>query len=168
MSERFWVNFTGFQIVWWLCVLYRDDSVFIVSLLLMLHLVFHSQPIKEALVVVVLAFVGFAIDLLLTVSGFFIFANASLPPFWLFLLWMGFSATLRQSLAYFNDKVAVAAIFGAAGGSSSYIAAAELGAVDLGFSMIISLIALGLIWLVLFPLLLKASLWIGSQNVKRV
>jgi len=165
MSERFWVNAIGFQVIWWACILYREDAVIVVSFLLTLHLIFHSEPIAEMIIVVALAALGFMIDTALTLSGFFVFSDSLLPPLWLFLLWMGFVATLRQSLAFFSKRFYLGALAGALGGSTTYIAAAKLGAVSLGFSLSQSLLILAAIWLFLFPLLLHVSHRIGEHYV---
>ncbi|WP_415903309.1 DUF2878 domain-containing protein [Neptuniibacter sp. QD29_5] len=166
MSERFWVNAIGFQLVWWLSILYGNDAVIVVSFIICLHLIFHSDPVLETCIVFSLAALGFVVDSVLTLYGVFEFDNSSFPPFWLLLLWMGFVATLRHSLAFFNNRLLLSALVGAIGGSSTYIAAAKLGAVSLGFSMLSSFLILAAIWLLLFPFLMYFSHRLGARYVR--
>lgn len=153
-SQIFWINLAGFQLIWWLCILLGNTSLPIVLFLLVLHVVFHSQPLQETLAIFSCAIFGFVVDLLLTSKGLFIFnGSSSLPPIWLFALWLGFSATLRQSLDYFSSHYVLAAFLGAIGGSAAYLAAEAMGAVEFGASELYMATFLAFIWFLLFPLL---------------
>lgn len=156
-SQNLWVNLIGFNIAWWCAILLREEGVLILSALLLAHLFGHRQPVREALVIVLCGVLGFVVDLLLTRAGLFIFAGGHWPPLWLLLLWFCFAATLRQSLGLFRTRMVLAAVCGAVAGSVTYLAAARLGAVMLGASELAMFSLLSLIWLVLFPLLMKLS-----------
>lgn len=156
-SQNFWVNLIGFNIAWWSAILLRQDAVVILGLLLTAHIAGHRQPWQEGRALVVCGLLGFMVDLLLTRLGLFRFAGSEWPPLWLLLLWFCFAATLRQSLCFFRSRLRLAAVCGAVSGSLTYLAAARLGAVTLEASELAMFGGLAVIWLGLFPLLLKLS-----------
>jgi len=163
-SQNFWVNLLGFNIIWYLCIFVGNAAVPVVTLLLVMHIALHGQPLIEAQVVILTGILGYAVDCALTLVGFFIFEEVQgITPLWLLFLWLGFSATLRQSLAFFSNNMLYAALFGFLGGSSSYLAAAHFGAVELTLPLVISGLGIGLIWWVLFPVLLWMSRSIESR-----
>ncbi|RTE65283.1 DUF2878 domain-containing protein [Amphritea opalescens] len=156
VSEHTWVNLLGFQLAWWCAILYTSASVPVLILLLMLHLLFHSQPLREFYVLLLCGLIGFAVDMLLTTLGIFRFELPGLP-LWLLFLWFCFAATLRQSLAFFASHLSLASLCGGLFGSLTYLAAANLEAVTLGWPLLQSGLLLMLIWMVLFPLLIGLS-----------
>ncbi len=80
------------------------------------------------------------------------------------MLWFCFSATLRQSMAFFHGRWAVAALCGGIFGSLTYIAASNFGVVTFGLPLLQTFTVLMLVWMVLFPLLLWLS---GQQFLER-
>lgn len=154
LSDNFWLNLVGFQLIWWSLVLWGNAAVPFALLLLLAHLVLHSSPRKELQLILVAALLGFAADSLLTLSGVFLFSPAYLlPPLWLLVLWFAFAATLNQTLNWFSRRYRLAALIGGPGGSSTYLAASELGAVSLGPGSLPAVALLTLVWALLFPLL---------------
>jgi hypothetical protein len=117
---------------------------------------------------IICSVLGYAVDTALTFVGVFVFyehgGGVYMPPLWLLLLWMGFSATLRQSLVFFMDKLPLASICGALAGSLTYVAAANLGAVSFGYSVAHTAYLLAVIWAILFPLLLWISELLGETH----
>lgn len=159
-SQRFWINLAGFQLSWWCAILLTDASLIILVVLLVLHLLLHQCPAKEAAIILSCGLTGFAVDLLLTATGVFRFGASELPPLWLLLLWFCFSATLRQSMAFFFGRWILAAISGGVFGSLTYIAASNFGVVAFGFPLLQTAVVLALVWMVLFPLLV----WLSGQR----
>jgi hypothetical protein len=72
----------------------------------------------------------------------------------LLLLWLGFCATLNQSLRLFAGRYTLALLCGAIGGSTTYVAAAQLGAAQLGLPIPLTLAVLAALWALLFPALI--------------
>jgi len=171
LTQIFWVNLVGFQMVWWLSILGRDSTQSIIVLLLVIHLMLHARPRHELKVVFICGILGYAVDAALTYTGVFVFrehgGGVYLPPLWLLLLWFGFSATLRQSLVFFADKLPLAAVCGAIAGSLTYLAAGNLGAVSFGYSVPATAYLLAAIWAVLFPALLWLSDRLGEFHVAK-
>ncbi|WP_417227243.1 DUF2878 domain-containing protein [Amphritea sp.] len=156
VSEHTWVNLLGFQLAWWCAILYTTDSVPVLIVLLTLHLLFHSQPLREFYVLLLCGLIGFAVDMLLTTLGIFRFESPGLP-LWLLFLWFCFAATLRQSLAFFASNLSLASLCGGLFGSLTYLAAVNFEAVALGWPLLLSGLLLMLIWMALFPLLIGLS-----------
>lgn len=151
-SENFWINAIGFNLIWALCIFYGNSALPWVILLLVGHFLFHSQPLLELSAVTVTALLGYLLDCILTLAGFFRFDQVQgITPLWLVFLWIGFSCTLRQSLSYFREHFRFSVIFGAVAGSFAYMAAANFGAVELGFQFWHSAFLIGAIWALLFP-----------------
>jgi len=179
ISQNFWINIIGFQIIWWVCVLYGNAWLAIIWLLIGCHLFFHREPIPEACYILVCATLGFGIDTLLTFKGIFIFHGTdiqghtpqesyAMPPLWLFALWIAFSATLRQSLSFFSKHYVLAAALGAFGGSGSYFTAEKFDQVSFGFSIWHTGFLLTFIWLILFPLLIWISHYIPRGRYAKI
>lgn len=164
-SQNFWINLIGFQLIWWLCILFGNTWLAVIWLLLALHLFFHREPLVEVWSVLICTTIGFALDTLLTFQGVFIFHNNSLmPPVWLLALWCSFSATLRQSLSFFSKHYVMAAILGALGGSGAYLAAEKFGEVSFGLSLWHTALLLAGIWSVLFPSLIWLSHFFSGDS----
>lgn len=163
LSQFWWVNLAGFQLAWWLCILMGNDALWLIVALLVLHFAGHRKPGVECLVVTSCAALGFAVDTFLTLYGVFIFSSEqSLPPLWLFLLWFAFSATLRQGLAWFSGRYLISALAGSLAGTLTYLAAGRLGAVSFGPAELQVAGLLALVWLLLFPALVKLADIVGG------
>ncbi|WP_438950805.1 DUF2878 domain-containing protein [Porticoccus sp.] len=167
ISERFWVNLAGFQLIWWSSVLLGNSAAPIVLVLLALHLAFHRQPLLETRVLIFCALLGFIIDALLTLGGVFVFDRGQpWPPVWLVLLWLGFAATLRQCLRFFSGRYLLSAVTGSVAGALTYWAAINLGAADFGFAVVPSVVILAVVWLGLFPALMLLADWLGGHRAQ--
>ena len=164
-SESWWVNLIGFQVAWWSCILYGDRAIPLVLVLLAVHLLMHGRPWVELTVVISCATLGMVVDVVLTHLGVFVFQPGFLqPPLWLFFLWLAFSATLRQGLHWFSGRHLMSAMAGSIGGSSSYLAAGYLGAVSFGMAELRVVLLLGLVWMLLFPALMKLADALGGRR----
>ena len=113
----------------------------------------------------IVASIGIFVDGYLSFIGLFAFANDALVPFWLIVLWFGFSITLQRGLKFLNKHWIFAALLGSFGGSTSYLSGYYLGAVDFGFSFKTSLIILVLHWLVLMPVFMNISRYFFSKRL---
>ncbi|MBR9882948.1 DUF2878 domain-containing protein [Marinobacterium lacunae] len=158
ISDNIVVNLIGFQLCWWLAVLWQQQSVPWLMLLLCAHVLLHSDRLTELRLILATALLGYLVDTLLVLGGVFHFTpTAVLPPLWLALLWCCFAATLRQSLKPLAPHPYLAALLGGIAGSGSYLLGARLGAVELGYSTTTSLLVLMPIWALLLPALLRYS-----------
>ncbi|MDH3410780.1 MAG: DUF2878 domain-containing protein, partial [Gammaproteobacteria bacterium] len=82
--------------------------------------------------------------------------SSVLAPYWIVTMWMLFATTLNVSMRWLRGKPAIAAAFGLIGGPLAYIAGQKLGGIELS-NPIAALIALGIGWAVMMPILLRLS-----------
>ncbi len=166
LSCNFWLNLIGFQLIWWALVLWGNAALPFALALLLAHILLHLSPRREFLLMVLAALLGFAVDSLLTLSGVFLFSPTTMfAPLWLLVLWLAFAATLNQALGWFSGRYVLAALLGSVGGSSTYLAASELGAVSFGVGTLAAVALLTMIWALLFPLLVLLKDRIEVRNV---
>ncbi len=161
-SQQLLLNAAGFQLLWWCCILLGNSALPLAALLLILHLLLHPQPQAELRVVTLTAAIGMGLDALLGHAGLYRFADQSLIPllqlpWWLLLLWLGFGACLRQSLAWLGPRPLLAAVSGGVAGGASYWAAARLGAVEFPMGNALTTLLIASLWLALLPLLLHLA-----------
>ncbi|NKF49822.1 DUF2878 domain-containing protein [Shewanella sp. WXL01] len=148
-------NLVSFQAIWWLGVLWGNIYLWLSSLLLLGHFVLSKHKMRDLRVMWFVSLIGISVDAALIFSGFFIFSST---PVWLMVLWGIFAISLQYSLGFLSRlSVYLQAIFGGVFGTISYLAGYKFGAVELGYSMTNSVIALILIWSILLPVLIAIA-----------
>lgn len=151
------LNFILFQIGWFACVVYPDLIGPVVALLLLvIHFVLVSQNrLTELQFIGLGTVVGSLLDGLWLNTG--VLDNGSdalvITPLWLVAIWATFMSTLSHSLNWISRKVWLAFLFAPIAGPFAYWSASKLGAVTLP-DLALSIAALALGWLLVFPLLL--------------
>ncbi len=165
-----WVlNLVAFQTGWWALVLTAAQGrpelgLGAVALLLAWHLGRVRPQGSEALLIGLVALIGFGFDSLLLVSGWVSFSGADLagglgpdlPPLWMTALWANFATTLNVSLVSLQSRPWLGALLGFVGGPAAYWGGAELGAMSF-LDPIAGLVALALGWAILTPLFLALA-----------
>lgn len=150
-------NFVWFQAIWWLVILHQNSAVWVVVLLIVGWLGFSPKRAADMKLMLILFFVGTAIDSVLTFFGVFIFDDKARIlvfwpiPIWLSLLWCAFAGTVYHSMTAFRGRLAVSSIAGAIFAPLSYIAGANLDAVELGQSTLVTYLIVGIVWSIVFP-----------------
>ena len=154
MRERI-ANAVLFQLGWLACVLGGNSLWLLLALAaLVIHLRWISSWAAEGRLILCVVIVGTAVDSVLRCLDVFRFADASpLIPLWLMLLWALLATTLRQCLAWSARPWWLASALGAVGGALSYYGGGRLAGVQFPYGDIPTLILIGLLWAVLFPLL---------------
>lgn len=154
MRERI-ANAVLFQLGWLACVLGGNSLWLLLALAaLVIHLRWISSWAAEGRLVLCVVIVGTAVDSVLRYLDVFRFADASpLIPLWLMLLWALLATTLRHCLAWSARPWWLASGLGAVGGALSYYGGGRLAGVQFPYGHIPTLILIGLLWAVLFPLL---------------
>lgn len=147
---RGWLQLLGFNLYWWLAVVWQQPGPLL--LLLGLHLLC-SPDARGDLRLWLLALAGCLLDGLLWRLGLFEFPHGF--PLWLGLLWLGFAMTLGQGLRWLLALPRwQQGLLGMVGGAGSYVAGAALGSVHLSWGIGISALILALIWVWWLPVLL--------------
>ncbi|MEY2706762.1 MAG: hypothetical protein RI905_513 [Pseudomonadota bacterium] len=161
------INFVLFQVAWFAGILgaaHQMASLGVAVILLCLGIHFGRLPkhqIKnEALLVARCLALGFVVDSILLQAELMTYASAGLisgiSPLWMCLLWAALAITLNHSMSWIKRSYWLAAILGSITGPLSYLAGVKLGAGTMP-NQSISLIALGLIWAMAMPLMVKWS-----------
>ncbi len=144
----FWGQAIGFQALWFNAVLGKNPWLLLGVALLITSVVF-SPKRRDDLNLWPLALIGLAGDAVLTATGVFNFDHT---PFWLASIWLGFVFTLNHSLHWLqNINVLAQAAIGAVAGTLSYLAGARLGAVELPYGLLASVVVLSAYWSLLLP-----------------
>jgi Protein of unknown function (DUF2878) len=155
------LNFGLFHCGWLLCVVGAARGHLwlgpaFAAAFLALHLRVVSTPTTEARLIAAAGLFGFTIDTLLASGGVYAFAGTSVMPWlsppWMVALWMIFATTLNTSMAWLVGRPLLAAMLGAIFGPASYVTGARLGAIEMGASGGLAVIAI--VWAIAMPTLL--------------
>jgi hypothetical protein len=151
------INFVLFQAGWFACVLYPSvEAAGAVVLIVAFHLAFISQSRLSEL-----QFIGAGTVLGGLLDGIWFntgvldngITEFQLTPIWILGLWAAFTTTLSHSLSWISAKPWLPFVCAPVAGPFAYWSASKMGAVDMP-DLTLSLVALALGWLVVFPLLL--------------
>ena len=152
MNLKKFVNFINFNLIWTASIFLGNSAFALVVLLLVLHLLMMPGPMNEIKIVMATALIGYSVDCLLTLFGFFSFEQVQgITPLWLVLLWLGFSSTIGHSLSFLIGKPLLSGLLGGLAGGVTYLSAAHFNAVKLVQTPIVSFVVLALIWAFLLP-----------------
>lgn len=162
---RFVANFLLFQFAWFTSVLGAANGMpaagpAAVALVVVVHLRLAERPSSELALVVACGAFGAMFDSLLVSSGWVAYASgmfaAGIAPYWIITMWASFATTLNVSLGWMRGRPLLAAATGLVAGPLTYLAGAKLGGIQL-VEQTIALLALGIGWAVMMPLLLAMS-----------
>ena len=148
-------NAALFQIGWFTCVLGGNSGWLLITfVILVIHLLLIGSWRSEGKLLLTVFALGCVLDSALIKLGVFDFGEAGrVIPLWLALLWPLLATTLGHCLAWSARPLWLASALGAVGGPASYIAGSHLTYVQLPLGVWPSVLILGAIWAVIFPLL---------------
>ena len=159
------VNFVAFQVGWFACVLggahqFPWLGTLLVSIIIAVHLSRASRPRAELSLILLAIAIGSVWDSYLVWRGWLEYPSGTLipdtAPHWILAMWGVFATTLNVSLRWLKQRWLIAVLSGAIAGPLAYYAGARLGGVVFT-DQTTALIALGLGWAVLMPLLMGLS-----------
>lgn len=158
------VNFAGFQIGWFACVLSaaRDwpwAGTLAAAAIVGVHACRAARPREEVKLVAIALLTGAVCDSLLS-AGWLDFRSGvvvpGMAPHWILAMWALFATTLNVSLAWLKQRLLTGALLGAIAGPLAYWGGARLGAVTLA-DPVPALAALSVGWALVTPLLAFAA-----------
>jgi len=161
----FIVNFAAFQIGWFSSVIGGAQQMPWIGPLAALvavaiHFHFARRPLQELILILSCAAIGAVFDSFLVAVGWVRYSlgliSEVLAPYWIITMWMLFATTLNVSMRWLRGREILAAVFGFFGGPMAYIAGQKLGGIDL-VNQFAALVALGIGWAVMMPILLRLS-----------
>ena len=159
------INFAAFQIGWFSSVLgaakqmpWLGPVVFL--LVLAIHLRFARRPQFEIGLVIACGVIGLMFDSILVTAGWVTYPSGLfselLAPYWIVTMWMLFGTTLNLSMGWLKGRPLLAALLGAIGGPSSYIAGQKLGGIVF-LDFVPAIVALAIGWAVFMPVLMALA-----------
>jgi len=153
------------QVGWFACVLGAAHGMPLIGIavsapIIAWHVARATRPGRELGLVAAAALAGAAFETLVLQAGWVRFETGFLvegaAPYWMVALWALFATTLNVSLRRLRPHPWLAALLGAFAGPAAYYAGSRLGALE--FPVVgTALLAIGIGWAVLMPLLLGAA-----------
>jgi hypothetical protein len=161
------VNFIGFQVGWFACVLGAANDKELLGMIIALgivvyHVVSQADLINELKLVLVAVVVGLLWEtwvLNLNILHYPSHLEVSFwPPMWLIMMWALFATTINLSMGWLKGRWILAVLMGGIFGPLAFVAGEKLGAV-LFINPIQSMITLAIGWGLLMPSLL----WLAER-----
>jgi len=159
------LNFLAFQIGWLSSVYGGAQQMpwlgpIAVAIALTLHFRVAKWPLAELALILSCALIGCFFDSALVAFGWVQYSSGVFSefaaPYWIITMWMLFATTLNVSMRWMRGKNWLAALFGLIGGPLTYLAGQKLGGIIL-VDQFAALVALGLGWAVMMPLLMRLA-----------
>ena len=165
MMPRRLVNFIGFQLGWFACVLSAAKGmpwvgVVFAVLVICLHLYMAARPRREFRLILLALLTGLVFDSLLVRTGWVNYAGGAmfdtLAPYWILAMWALFATTLNISMNWLKGWPSAAVLLGMVFGPLSYMAGQRLGALEfVNFYPAIAMLMV--VWSLAMPLLVVAA-----------
>jgi len=159
------INFAMFEIAWVSSVVGGAKQLpwlgpVAVLIAVALHLRAARKPFEEVMLVLFCGLIGASFDSFLVAAGWVTYKaglfSDYFAPYWIITMWMLFATTLNVSMRWLRGKPKLAAFFGLYGGPAAYIAGQQLGGIVLT-NQVAALIALGIGWAIMMPILMWLS-----------
>tara|TARA_B100001146_G_C16193185_1_gene440195 strand:+ start:812 stop:1330 length:519 start_codon:yes stop_codon:yes gene_type:complete len=153
-------NIIGFQAGWWACVLgvkngYPYFGPAIIFIFLLNHFLLFKSGKNEFLFIIIVGIVGTVMDTILLRTALIkyhcLYTN-NLAPLWITAMWVGFAATVNNSMAWLNRKWFLSFALGAIFGPLSYLTGIKFDALEFDISLL-TLSILAIMWGIAIPLL---------------
>ena len=167
-AARALANGLLFNISWFAIVATHSNTLapIIAGAHLLVHFMFFGTGRNEVLLILGITLVGLLLDNLMFAAGIFIVAGVPAPsPWWLSCLWPVLGTTLMHAFSTLQQRLILASIVGAAGGTASYMGGTRLSDIDFG-DPIFGPMTIALIWAIAFPALLAAATWVSLRGVQ--
>jgi hypothetical protein len=159
------VNFIGFQVGWFACVLGAAIDKELLGMIIALgiviyHVVAQADSINELKLVLAATVLGLFWEtwvLSLNILHYPSHPEASFwAPHWLIMMWALFATTINLSMGWLKGRWVLAVFMGAIFGPLAFVAGEKLGAVVF-LDSTLSMITLAIGWGLLMPLLLSLA-----------
>lgn len=170
------INFVGFQIAWFACVLMAAKNqptagIIVAFIVVFIHLYLVDNRLHALSLLLIIALIGSTWDSLLTSQQILVFSSGMITPYlaptWIIAMWLSFATTISVSFRWLYQRYMLAFILGVISGPLVYHAGAALGAVSIPDKMTANIfLAFG--WGVIMPLLIFLSEKFENIKTKRV
>jgi hypothetical protein len=166
------INFLGFQIGWFACVLGAANNkefigMFIALVIVIYHVVSQADLINELKLVLSAVAIGLFWETWVLNLNILHYPShpeiAFLAPYWLIMMWALFGTTINLSMGWLKGHWVLAMLMGAIFGPLAFVAGEKLGAVVF-LDSTLSMITLAIGWGLLMPLILWLAERINSNS----
>ena len=172
---KYFFNIIGFQICWWICVLFSTTNFSYLGPMIMLlyigvHLLYISDNnIKEFKLIFIAGLIGTIFDSLYIVFNIFSYSSSFsfLPlivPLWITAMWAGFATTLNHSLFWINKNYYIAFLMGFIFGPISYLTGEAFKAIQFNTTIVNGLGILAISWGIAVPVVVYINRRIVINN----
>ncbi|MCA9254458.1 MAG: DUF2878 domain-containing protein [Phycisphaerales bacterium] len=164
--RRVIVNVIALQAGWFACVLGAAWGLpwigpAFVFLAIGIHLAASPQRAGDARLIAMTMAIGLMIDSLLMRSGAIAFNSGVMAgwiaPAWMIALWANFGTSLNLTLEFLQNRLFLAILFGAVGGSLAYVGGVRLGALLMPSGIPRGGMFVAIAWAIVTPLLVGAA-----------
>jgi hypothetical protein len=160
------INLIAFQIGWFACVIGASKGIFwlgplVVSVVFAVHLFFTRNFLREIALGLIISFVGFLTDTLLTEFNVYsplpyYIAPPWSPP-WLIFMWLNFATLMNVSIKWLGHNYMLSALLGGIGGALAYYSGNVFGALHYFEPLLTNILITGIVWAGLTPLFFYIS-----------
>lgn len=157
------LNFALFQAAWFAAILGGANGWPLLGALpaagiVAFHLWLNQRQFwRELSLIAAVTVLGFIIEGGFMAAGLLTFAGTTpsqvLPPLWIVALWLAFGTLPNASLSWLKGRWRLQAALGAIAGPLTYVGGAKLGAAAIAEPMSLSVIAIGLAWALVMPVI---------------
>lgn len=176
MNYQLLINFIGFQLAWFSCVLMAAKNepqigIVVVGLVVIIYLYLVENRLRSLSLLFIITFIGSSWDSFLTSQQVLVFnsgiISSNMAPSWIIAMWLSFATTINVSLRWLYQRYALAFILGAIAGPLAYQAGAAFGAVSIPDNITANvMLAIG--WGLLMPLFIYIAQAIEKTTENRV
>jgi len=164
MNRDFWINQGLFQAAWPACVIGAAYGTLWFGLIVVGAMVAwqlhdarrHPTDLRLLLLCLI---AGFVLDSLFVQAGILVYAtpwpSSGVAPLWIMLLWVALALVINHSMSAFQNRLWLLSILGGIGSPMSYFAGSRFGAVEWAAPAWQVILATGLSWAILLPLLFR-------------
>ncbi|MFT6955704.1 MAG: hypothetical protein ACJAYC_000705 [Halieaceae bacterium] len=162
------INGMLFNISWLAIVATHSNTLapIVAAVHLLIHFTIFGARRNEVFFIMGVTLAGLLIDNFMFAAGTFTVAGVpAVSPWWVSCLWPVMATTFMHAFSGLQQRLLLASIVGAIGGTASYVAGTRLSDITFG-DPIIGPMTIALIWAIGFPALLAAARWISLREVQ--
>ena len=168
-------NLAMYKVGWLACVLGAAAGkpwlgVLAVAVACVINVACARSKSKTVLLLTAAACIGLAWESFMVIGGWLDYSanghEGSLAPYWIVAMWVLFATTLNLGFRWLKGRLFVAALLGGIGGPLAFAAGEKAGAVDFS-DPVYSLIAVGIGWALLMPLMVFVARHLNGHEVDK-
>lgn len=160
------LNFGLFQAGWFAAALLKDDAVWIMFAMVLLHFVISPNKLADARLLMLLLPIGLTLEVSMIALGFVTFNSALVLPVWMVLLWCLLILSFNHSLRWFRDiPLFLQVVLSGVAGLASYVAGQKFAALSIGEPQLYYATAIALVWAIQLPVMMAIIRQINAKEV---